>query len=261
VWNVTGASLAFSVLPAWWQTAWFVGGAAAAFAGVIGASARWVTLRRFRRRMAELERQHALERERTRIARDMHDGLGSNLVKISMLGEMVEAGLDEPERVRREVEQIGRTARAAVRDMDEIVWAVNPKNDTVENLASYLCHFAREHFEFAPNRLHLDVPASLPSHALSAEARHNLFLAVKEALNNTLKHAQAKDVWLRLRVEEARLEISVEDNGRGLPATAADSTRSGMANLRSRSAQVGAEFELASRPGEGTRIVFRLDLE
>jgi signal transduction histidine kinase len=259
VWNQDGATLSFHVIPPFWRTTWFISLAVVIFAGSVGGTARLVTVRRYRHRLAELERQHALERERTRIARDMHDGLGSELVKISMLGEIAEDQTNDPELLRPRLRKITQTARDAVRGMDEIVWAVNPKNDTVENLANYLCQFAREHFDVTPTRLHLDVPPNLPDHPLGTEVRHNLFLLVKEALNNAAKHAHAEDVWLRLGADRHQLNIEVEDNGCGIGASTGR-TGHGMENLRSRSEQIGAHLEVSSRAELGTKISIRFDL-
>ena len=151
-------------------------------------------------------------------------------------------------------------AREAVVDMDEIVWAVNPKNDTVENLATYLCQFARENFEVTSTRLHLDVPPNLPCHALSADVRHNLLLMVKEALNNAVKHAGAVDVWLRLRAESGTLGIEIEDNGCGMSGSEPGRKGHGMVNLQSRAAQIGARLNVHSQSGQGTRITISLNL-
>lgn len=260
VWNETGAALGFTVIPPWWRTTWFGSVAVVAFAGLIAGAARFVTVRRYRRRMAEMERQHALERERSRIARDMHDGLGSDLVKISMLSETAEGQTNDPEWLRPRLQKITQTARDAVRNMDEIVWAVNPRNDTVENLANYLCQFAREQFEPSSSRLHLDLPPQLPDAPLSADLRHNLFLLVKEALNNAVKHARAGDVWLRVSADRKQLRIEIEDNGCGLTEAPANRKGHGLENLRSRTAQIGGHLDLQSRPGQGTRITVQLSL-
>jgi len=261
VWNETGAALDFNVIPPWWRTTWFTMLAVVAFAGFVAGAARLATARRYRLRMAELERQHALERERSRIARDMHDGLGSDLVKISMLGEMAGDQTDDPESLRPRLQKITQTARDAVRNMDEIVWAVNPKNDTVENLANYLCQFAREHFEMSSTRLHLDVPPNLPDAPLTAEVRHNLFLVVKEALNNAVKHAHAADVWLRVNADGNQLSIEVEDNGGGMVENPTGRKGHGMDNLQNRTAQIGGRLDILSGQGHGTRLTIRLHLE
>ena len=261
VWSEQPGSLAVLVQPFFWQTAWF---RLLAVLSALGGTALLVRLwmaRKHRRELEALERQHSLDRERTRIARDMHDGLGSNLVRISLLGEIAEADLNEPEAARAHIQKIASTARETVRDMDEIVWAVNPKNDTLENLANYLCHFSRELFEAVPARLKLDVPANLPGHPLSAEARHNLFLFVKEALNNAAKHARATEVCLLLRVERGSLEILISDDGQGISSAASTRKGHGMENLQTRADILGGTLDIQSEPGEGTRITLRLELE
>lgn len=261
VWNEAGASLRFVVQPPWWRSLWFGAVAIAAFVGLIGGGARVMTRRRYRKHLAELARQHELEQERSRIARDMHDVLGSELVKISMLGEFAEAECDAPQTLRPRLQKMIRTARDAVRGMDEIVWAVNPKNDTLENLANYLCQFASEHFELTTTRLHLEIPPNLPETPLRAELRHDLFLVVKEALNNALKHAHASDVWLRLKATEGSLHINVEDNGTGILTKSNGRQGNGIPNMRNRVVPHGGELEIANREGSGTRVAIRLPLK
>jgi len=129
----------------------------------------------------------------------------------------------------------------------------------VENLANYLCQFAREHFEVSNSRLHLDIPAQLPDSPLKADLRHNLFLAIKEALNNAVKHARATDVWLRMRVTDGHLKVEIEDNGCGLGNAAARKGQ-GLGNLRNRTAQIGCELDIESEPARGTRITLQLKL-
>jgi signal transduction histidine kinase len=260
VWNETAALLTFTVLPPWWGTWWFVTSGILAFAGAVGGGARVHVVRKYRRRMAELERQHDLERERARIARDMHDGLGASLVKISLLGEIAEGEMDDANTLRANIGKMVRTARESVRDMDEIVWAVNPKNDSIENLATYLCQFAREHFEVAGIQLHLDVPTELPVGLLSAETRYQLFLAAKEVMTNIVKHAHATEASLTLRADASRLSVIIRDNGCGLPVEPPNRQGHGRKNLQERLAALGGAAECSSKPGKGTEFVLSLPL-
>jgi ligand-binding sensor domain-containing protein/signal transduction histidine kinase len=260
VWNETGALLAFTVLPPWWGTWWFVTSSILAFAGAVGGGARVHVVRKYRRRMAELERQHALERERARIARDMHDGLGASLVKISLLGEIAEGEMDDANTLRTHIGKMVSTARESVRDMDEIVWAVNPKNDSIENLATYLCQFAREHFEVAGIQLHLDVPTELPVGLLSAETRYQLFLAAKEVMTNIVKHAHATEASLTFRADASRLSVIIRDNGCGLPAEPPNRQGHGRKNIQERLAALGGAAECSSKSGKGTEFVLSLPL-
>ena len=191
VWNQTGASLKFEVLPYFWQTMWFrvLGGLATALAA--GGVAWFDTRRRMRRRLERVERQRDIERERSRIARDIHDDLGANLTRITMLSQMTPDEEQIPAVVAGNLGRIHGTARELTRAMDEIVWAVNPQHDTLDSLANYLSRFALDFLNASKIRCRLDVPLQLPKLPVSAEARHSLFLAFKEALHNVVKHSAA----------------------------------------------------------------------
>jgi signal transduction histidine kinase len=139
-----------------------------------------------------------------------------------------------------------------VASLDEIVWAVNPANDALPHLATYLCQFAEEFFRATPIPCRLDVADPLPPVPLTSEVRHNLYLAVREALNNIAKHSKATEVWLRVQCADNELHITVEDNGRGFAAASLKDSRSGLANMRRRLAKIGGRFECASQPGAGT---------
>src|SRR5207237_10090099 len=167
-----------------WQTWWFQAAAILSGAGAVAGAARWITRRRVRTRLQQLERQQALERERARIARDIHDDLGASLTRISMLSQTVRGELEDHQQAALDADQIYSTARELTRAMDEIVWAVNPKHDSLDSLVTYLGRFAQTFLSGAGIRCRLDVPLHLPSWALTAEIRHNLFLAFKETLNN-----------------------------------------------------------------------------
>ncbi len=266
VWNESGASWTFTVLPFFWQTWWFrglSGGAALCLAaGVVLYGAR----RRTRGRIERVERQHAVERERARIAQDMHDDLGASLTRITLLSESARGELDDPRRAAEDIDRIYDTARELTRTLDEIVWAVNPRHDTLDSLASYLGRFAQDFVAAAGLRCRLDVPVRLPPWPLTAEMRHNVFLAFKEALHNTLKHAGASEVRISLALEPAAFSLTVEDDGRGFDPEAVaanlppDSNRiargDGIANMRQRLAALGGRCEIHSRPGNGTRVTF-----
>jgi signal transduction histidine kinase len=141
-----------------------------------------------------------------------------------------------------------------VSSLDEIVWAVNPANDSLPNLANYLCHLAEEFFRATGMRCRLDVAQSLPGAILTSEVRHALYLVVREALNNIAKHSQATEAWLRIHYheQERALRIVIEDNGRGFSRIADDQSRNGLSNMQSRLKKLGGEFECDSQIGKGT---------
>ncbi len=270
VWNETGASLAFEVLPHFWQTTWFrvFGGLVTALAA--GAVVWFDTRRRMRRRLERAERQRDIERERSRIAQDIHDDLGVHLTRISMLSESARAELEHPERTAAGLDQIYDTAREVTRAMDEIVWAVNPRHDTLESLASYLEKFAQDLLAAANMRCRFDMPMEFPAWRLTAEVRHNLFLAFKEALHNVIQHSGATETNIRLAIKASSFELSIGDNGRGFaPGMEKDrpdssvrlSTGNGLENMQRRLSEISGRCHVESTPGHGTRVIFTVPLK
>ena len=269
VWNETGASLAFEVLPYFWQTMWFhiLGGLATMVAA--GGAVWFETRRRMRRRLERAERQRDIERERSRIAKDIHDDLGASLTRIVLLSQSDRGATQLPESVTKNLDRIFATSRDLTRALDEIVWAVNPRHDRLDSLASYLSRFANEFLSVTDIRCRLDLPLQLPTLLVTAEVRHNLFLAFKEALHNTVKHAAAKEVRVTLQLEAGRLTLRVADDGRGFdPATPADGHAAagrlaggnGLANMRRRLEEIGGACEIRSEPERGTTLTFTVPL-
>lgn len=263
VWNGIGAVLEFTFQPHYWQTWWFRGLLAALVIGAASGTALYATRRKMQRQLQLLEQRHAIEKERGRIAKDIHDDLGSSLTRIMMLGERVEEELGGREDVGPHISKIVSSARHTVQSLDEIVWAVNPENDTLNGLLAYIGHYADEYFENTPVNCRLELPVELPAFNLPAEARHNLFLMVKEAFNNALKHSGATEVRVEASVKGAMLQILVQDNGRGFDPNALTVGRkgNGVGNMRKRMENLGGDFEMVSALGEGTTLKFILKLQ
>jgi signal transduction histidine kinase/ligand-binding sensor domain-containing protein len=259
VWNTQGASLDLIVLPHVWQTWWFIGVALLSGGTGIALTVRSIENAKARRRFERQQQAHAVERERTRIARDFHDDLGACLTHMIVLAELVKADKSRPQEVEAHAAKIAGAAQRAVRGLGTIVWAVNPRNDTLDSLVQYLSQYAHDFFQASPIACHLDLPTEAPPISLTAEVRHNLFMVVKEALNNVLKHSGASVAYLRLKLQDGILEIEVQDNGRGFTnAVATASKRSGLANMRQRIEMIGASLHIQSRPGEGASVRVKL---
>jgi signal transduction histidine kinase/ligand-binding sensor domain-containing protein len=255
VWNETGAALKFRIRPHFYERWWFQTGAAVLVLALVAGSVRHLATRRLRKRMEELERKRMLERERARIAKDIHDDLGASLTLIAVLGDLA-----KKERVEERVEKMSATAREAVKSLDEIVWAVNPRNDTLAHLIDYMGQFAVNYLRDAGIRCLLDVPDQAPACTVPTNVRHNVFLVVKEALQNIVKHAHATEVWLHVSVAAGRLRIAVEDNGCGFERAPDDAWADGLRNMRQRLAEVGGDCDIRSESGKGTTISVTLPL-
>ncbi|MGA3284798.1 MAG: two-component regulator propeller domain-containing protein [Verrucomicrobiota bacterium] len=256
VWNETGSFLDITVEPQFWQTGWFRVTAIVCFLGLIIAVVRYLSTQKLQRQLQVLKHREALERERSRIARDLHDQLGANLTQVALLGEMAEADQNAPEEIETHAQQISQTARETTRALDEIVWAVNPANDTLDGLVNYACKYAQEYLALAGVRCRADVPAQLPATVIPPEVRHNAFLAFKEAVNNVVKHAQASEARIRLKLQPDSFTLEIEDNGRGLgsPDTGAAATRNGLRNMRKRMEDIHGEFSIGPGANGGTLV-------
>ncbi|MBI1874424.1 MAG: ATP-binding protein [Acidobacteria bacterium] len=252
IWSPAPASIALVVAPFLWERRDARVAAVAVLVIATALAVRSVSLRRARRRVAELEREQSLTRERSRIGRDLHDDLGSRLSHIALLADVADGHASG--------ERISRAAREAVHTMDELVWAVNARNDTVESFANYTAQFAEEHLRAAGLRCRLRIQPDLGARELAADTRRHVYLAFKEAVTNAVKHAQASEVRITIAIDDNTLVVEVMDDGRGLSPEYADPTGNGLRNMRERMDAAGGTIEIDSAPGRGTRLVFRTPL-
>jgi signal transduction histidine kinase len=250
----------FIIIP-FWQTWWFRTLAAMGLLIWVGATVRVLEKRKFQRQLQRAEQERTLERERARIAQDLHDDLGSALTRLTLLSGLVKADKDKPEQVEVHANKLSQAADQTVRALEEIVWAVRPGSDTLQSLMDYIAHFANELFDGNATRCRLDLPNDLPTLPLPPDMRHNIFLIVMEALTNALKHSKAAEVLVQAKVSGRMLEILVVDNGRGFdPASLAESGRNGMGNMRRRADAMAAKLDVQSSPAKRTTVTLSVNL-
>lgn len=250
------------VVPHFWQRWWFITFAALFFMGAVGAFVRFFERRRFQFQLQRAEQERVVERERSRIARDLHDDLGSLLTRISLLSGLLQGDKDNPVQVETHAAKISQSANQTVRALEEIVWAVRPGSDSLQSLIEYIAHFAKELFEDNTARCRLDLPHDLPTQPLAPDIRHNIFLVVKEALTNALKHADAGQVLVQAKVSGDELELCVHDDGKGFAngILGEEGNRHGLSNMRSRAEAIGGTLIVQSEPGKGTTIKLQVKL-
>jgi ligand-binding sensor domain-containing protein/signal transduction histidine kinase len=256
VWSGQDTALAIAALPFFWEAHWFRTLISlvllSLFAGIL-----WLALRRrYRFRLARLQALNAIERERLRISKDMHDQVGSVLTQVSQLTDIGLTETDDVTMVKKRFERIGNSARLAVQSLDEIVWATDPRNDNLASFAEYISRFSDEFFEYTNIRCWQEMPTTLPATPLTADIRHNVFLAAREALNNALKHSKCAEVWLKMKIDHGEVTLRIEDNGSGFAPLRMAPGGNGMGNIRARLAECGGRVELDSAPGTGTRVSF-----
>jgi signal transduction histidine kinase len=261
VWNDVGASVAFVVLPFFWETWWFKTFLIASGCAVLALALR----RRHRLELERMERNHEMERERTRIARDMHDEIGSKLARISFLSESLKGQSPKVGKADGAIDSLAKTARDLLQSLDRMLWAVNPRNDSLEKLSGYLNAYAAEYFQNTPIQCRLNFPKNLPAIQLSAETRHNIFLAFEEALANAIKHSGATQVSAEMTSQNGIFVISIADNGCGFNVETQTQAMErekgehlGLSGMYHRMRTIGGECQITSSPGAGTTVKFVL---
>ena len=245
-------------------------------AGALGiialAASAWVTV--LRRLLAErtrqlesqiqerqrAERRREIEQERARVAHDLHDDLGAGLTEVNMLSSLVKSPTTSPEEKQRYLDDLTKTAERMVTSLDEIVWAVNPRNDTMASLASYFASYAQRLLDLASVACGLDVAEDLPDYPLDPKFRQELFLAFKEAVTNVVRHSGATQVWLRIAVNDNQLIVEVADNGQGFDLQARPAGADGLANMKQRLKSLGGDCEIQNGKPNGTTVRFRTPL-
>lgn len=249
-------SIELVVLQPFWKNAWFLAGAAAAMGALLWLGFRLIMRRKIRQHLARAEQEHLVERERLRIARDLHDDLGVRLTHISLVSGLAE---NDPQSAsaRESFQQISGMARELVAALYQTVWTVNPENDHLEALIHFLCQLTQNVGETAGIRCRIHSCEVPRDRRVTSELRHNITLAVKEALHNAIKHAGATEITARMAFTDPRLVITIEDNGRGFdPATVTPG--SGLENMRRRMDAVGGAVTMET--STGTRVRFEIPI-
>jgi len=260
IWHEAPTPLGLVVVPHLWELRWFQVLAGMVFVAVLGGAISLNERRKLRRRLERAEMQQALENERRRISRDLHDDIGARLTEIALMGEVARRSAHTTDAMENQLGGMTYKVRELINAMEEVIWTVNPRNDSLVGMATFLCDYTERFLSSAQIGCRLEVAENLPKITLGAQVRHNLLLAVKEALNNAVKHAQANTVWLRIHMEDNSFRVEVADDGRGLEPQDSGRIGNGLQNMRARMESVQGSVEFLSMPGSGTRVIFKMPL-
>jgi len=258
---LTGAEASVNIFvpQPFWKTPWFWGAAVIALAALMTGISRYFVWHRMRREMVRLKHQRALEQERLRIAHDIHDDLGARVTQISLLSAMSQDNAAFPEKARADFDRISKMSRELVAALYETVWAVNPENDNLEAQGNYLCQMVNQLCERTPIRCRFHVLGLPHEVQVSSQTRHNINMAVKEAVHNVIKHSGASEITIRMAYADGILNVAIEDNGAGIPPDA-KSGGHGLTNMKQRLANIGGHCFIESQPGKGTTVRIRLTI-
>ncbi len=239
-----------------WQTGWFQVSLLSVCSLVILISFRLMAQLALHRKERML-----LQSERTRIARDIHDDIGARMTQLVLLGEVAQNELSDDSKIRQQLGWICDEARGLLSTMDEILWAVNPQRDTLRDFATYVCKYAQEFLK--PTRIQgvFQLDPNISTAAFILPLRRSLLMAIKETLNNAVKHSEATELRLQIQWQNQRLVVVVQDNGKGFDPATIKTERNGLTNMSRRMSELGGSCLVTSQPGQGCRVEFRIPLK
>lgn len=252
------SSFAFTILPPWWQTILFKLTAGLILLTMSFFAIRYYFNRKLALQRALLEKKQAVEKERTRIATDMHDDLGAGLSRIRFLSETIGMKKQKQLPIDEEIDTIRTYSHDMIDKMGEIVWALNEKNDTLNDLLSYTRAYAAEYLLQNGIDCLFKEPEDIPALEVSGEFRRNIYLTVKEALHNVVKHAGATGVKILVDISD-KLIIQIWDNGKGLNEEKMRSYGNGLRNMRLRMAELRGKLEIKNQ--NGTLVFIQVPLD
>ena len=254
--NIVGMPTLQPIRLAFWQMAWFQITVLTLFSLLILVSLRLVAQLALHRKERLL-----LQQERTRIAREIHDDVGSKMTQLVLHGEVAQRDLPEGSTTQLQLAEICEESRSVLASMDEILWAVNPQRDTLRDFASYVCKYAEEFLRVTQIQCLFEVSPEMPTVEFNLAHRRSLLMAIKETLNNAVKHSGATELHLQIRWEDQMLHVVVQDNGKGFDPKTVRPDRHGMANLKQRMSELGGSCRVVSEPGKGCRVEFNILLK
>ncbi len=249
IWSSLPATFAFSIATPFWQTWWFI--------ALVALTVATVTYGAHRFRVRKILE---LEAVRSKIAADLHDDIGSTLSSISIFSEMAEqeAGAAAP-RAARLMQRIGESSRAMLESLDDIVWAINPNNDRLEEMLMRMRAHATELFEASGIAFTIRFPEGLSGLRLSMDVRRQLYLVYKEALNNIVRHSGCHEATIALSRAGQELVLTISDDGKGFKGKPL-AEGNGLRNMETRAASVGGSLTISSRPNGGTIVSLKLKI-
>lgn len=252
-------SLPIYVQPPFYKTWWFITIAIATLVLLIVLVTKYVSQMKLRNRIRVLEKEKAIEEERHRISKEMHDDLGAGLTQISLISEAARRRNNNGNFPRKELDDIADTSRQLIENVSEIIWAMNPDFDSLSGMMAYLREQISKLLEYSDKHFSLVIPESFTDRPLSNVTRKNIIMLVKEAVNNAIKHSDASDIEVEVRLPEDRMCIEVRDNGKGFD-TSQMNGGNGLKNYQYRTGILGGTVDVQSG-NTGTLVCFDIPLK
>jgi signal transduction histidine kinase/ligand-binding sensor domain-containing protein len=244
--------LSVIIRPPFWQTWWFYTLVGFFFIGLTVFITQKIARRKLKQKIGELERQQALDKERQRISREMHDDIGAGLTQIILMSDSAKNKATAAN--EKELLDISSTSRRLVNNMSEIIWSLNPENKTLEQLLSYMREQLHKQLEYSGISYRIDLPDGGSDVLLSNEQLRNMLLVTKEIVNNAIKYSQADTISVSARCGQGFLHFEVKDDGAGFDLQKKYSGN-GLRNIRQRTEEIGGRLTIDSAAGRGSRFL------
>ena len=246
LWNKEALEIHIVILPPFWKTWWFNSLIFILFASIVMLAIKYYVQQKVKAKTRELEQQKVLYIERLRISKDVHDDLGSGLSKISLMAEIAHNRVDGNIPLGKDLKQISSVSKELVDNMRELIWVLNPENTNLSQLVSRLREYCADYLEQMPVTVNLDFPDHIDEMRISTEVQRNIFLTVKEAINNCIKHSVANEITIRLSLDNGNLKIYIADNGNGFDQHKLKGSGNGLRNMKARIELIGGQFDINS---------------
>ncbi len=254
MWSEEKMLLKIVISPPFWRTVWFVSLLVLAGLFVMFLLVRSLINRKVKKRLEAIRRKQEIDALRARISRDLHDSAGATLTKISMMGELAKLDLQKKQDISGRLDLITASSRSLVDNFAEIIWATNPQHDNLASLLSYIRTFISEFIDEIPIQVLFDFPEPVPDWNLKPDIRHNIFLIIKESVNNSVKHSKATMLWISVKTEDRILQLKVTDNGIGFDLASIRQFGCGIHSMQHRAEIIGSALLVESTPGKGTTV-------
>ncbi|MCH8495025.1 MAG: histidine kinase [Balneolales bacterium] len=254
VWSEIPARIGVLVLPPFWMTFWFRALSIMLAFSTIAFVVWFISERKHRKQVRMLEYKMAVDQERLRISRDMHDDLGSRLTQIRLMSEFAKQDKTIPEKIRSKFDEISVETKDIIQNFNEIVWSLNPQNDTLNNLTDFMIQYSERFCQKVQIPCRIYASDEFPEVKIASSVRTNLIFILKEALNNAAKYSFCEEIQVHLRLDETRFYLIIVDDGIGFDELDRRTFGQGLETMKNRAETILAKFELTSELQRGTEI-------
>lgn len=254
IWSTESATMSVVVTPPFWMTSWFRVIAIILFTASIAGIALYLSKRKYRRELRELEYKMMVDQERLRISRDMHDDLGSRLTQISIMSRFAGSTTDIPTPVKDKIDAISDEAEDVIHKFSEIVWSLNPKNDTLENLTGFMIQYTENFCRKVQIPCRIKADEQFPEAVIPSDVRHNMLSVLKESLNNAAKYSNCSEISVQITLDNGHFVIRIHDDGSGFDPDKVSKNSQGLRSMKKRMEDISGELTLETEENTGTTI-------